>query len=118
MKHAQKHNYLIINTLPVTNQDCLIKGTTNADDEEELINDIIEHDEFDKIIVIYGANSCDTTPEKKLQELNDVGFRRVYLYSGGLFEWLMLQDIYGEAEFLTTSKKTDLLAFQPQRRKF
>jgi len=118
MKHAQKNDYLLINTLPLTNQACLIKGTTDAAEEEDMINEMIAHDEMDRIIVVYGSNSCDTTTEKKLQELCDVGFRRVYIYSGGLFEWLLLQDIYGEAEFTTTAKIVDLLAYQPSRRKF
>ena len=118
IKHAQKNGYLLINTLPVTSQGCLITGTIEATKEEDIINDMITHDEMDKIIILYGANSTDTTADGKLQELQDVGFRRVYLYSGGLFEWLLLQDIYGEEEFSTTSKADDLLAFKAARRKF
>ena len=118
VKHAQKNGYLLINTLPVTSQDCLIKGTTKAADEEDIINDMINHEEFNKVIVLYGANATDATAESKLQELQDVGFLGVYLYSGGLFEWLLLQDIYGEEEFPTTIKAVDLLAFKAARRKF
>jgi hypothetical protein len=32
---------------------------------------------------------------------------------GGLFEWLMLQDIYGKELFPTTKKELDLLKFKP-----
>ena len=36
------------------------------------------------------------------------------LYIGGLFEWLLLQDIYGDDEFKTTKKELDILKFKPQ----
>ena len=44
------------------------------------------------------------------------GFANVYVYTGGLFEGLMLQDIYGFDNFPTTSKQLDLLKFKPQKR--
>jgi enhancing lycopene biosynthesis protein 2 len=37
------------------------------------------------------------------------------VYTGGLFEWLLLQDIYGTQEFLTTKKELDLLKFKPNK---
>ena len=43
-----------------------------------------------------------------------LGFCNVYVYPGGIFEWLCLQDIYGEKEFPTTSKELDILKFKPQ----
>ena len=118
MKHAAQNKYTIINTLPDNKQDCLIKGSTTANEEEDLINDLLEHDEVDKIVILYGAHSADESVEKKAAELKEAGFRRVYLYGGGLFEWLLLQDVYGESDFPTTTKITDVLAFQPTRRKF
>jgi hypothetical protein len=42
-----------------------------------------------------------------------LGFENVYIYRGGMFEWLLLQDIYGFDEFQTTSKITDLLKYKP-----
>ena len=39
----------------------------------------------------------------------------MYIYTGGLFEWLMLQDIYGDKEFLTTKKELDILKFKPNK---
>jgi len=118
MKHAVQHGYLLINTLPESKQECLIKGTVLASEEEEVVNEIIEHDEMDKIVVLYGAHSADDHAEKKAMELGLSGFRRVYVYSGGLFEWLLLQDVYGETDFPTTSKVADLLSVQSIRKRF
>jgi hypothetical protein len=32
-----------------------------------------------------------------------------------MFEWLLLQDIYGAAEFPTTKKELDLLKYKPSQ---
>jgi hypothetical protein len=32
---------------------------------------------------------------------------------GGIFEWLMLQDIYGEEMFPTNKKELDILKYKP-----
>ena len=32
---------------------------------------------------------------------------------GGLFEWLLLQDMYGSDEFPTTNKELDVLKYKP-----
>jgi hypothetical protein len=37
----------------------------------------------------------------------------IYLYVGGLFEWMLLQDIYGKEEFPTTTKVLDILRYKP-----
>ena len=42
-----------------------------------------------------------------------LGFQNVYLYMGGMFEWLLLQDIYGIDEFPTTNKFLDILYYKP-----
>jgi len=118
MKHAVQNNYVILNTLAETQQGCLIKGSLQAAEEESIMNDFLEHEETDKLIVVYGAHSCDDSVDKKVDELHEVGFRRVYVYVGGLFEWLLLQDVFGVNEFPTTTRCTDLLVFQPTRRKF
>lgn len=118
MKHAIDHGYLILNTLSESLQGCLIRGTVPASDEEEIMNDVIGHDELDKIIVLYGSNAADESVDAKYRDLGLLGFRRIYVYAGGLFEWLLLQDIYNETAFPTTTVEKDLLKFQPSRRKF
>jgi hypothetical protein len=41
----------------------------------------------------------------------------VKVYFGGMFEWLLLQDVYGSDSFPTTSKEIDILKFKPLRNK-
>ena len=67
-------------------------------------------------ILIYGKNSNDDTIYKKYQQFIQLGFPNVYLYMGGLFEWLLLQDIYGQPDFPTTCAQLDILKYKPQSR--
>lgn len=106
------NNGLLINTLPSTKQDFLIKNTMCASSEENTINDLIKSNKMETII-LYGTNYNDDTVIKKYEQLIQLGFTNVYIYSGGLFEWLCLQDIYGNDEFPTTSKELDLLKYKP-----
>ena len=63
-------------------------------------------------IIIYGMNSCDISTIKKYDQLIGIGFYNVYIYQGGLFEWLILQDIYGKELFPTTSSESDFLKYK------
>jgi hypothetical protein len=113
--HHSAH-FLIINTMPVNMQDCLIQNTVHIQNEEKIINDMIsDYESKTKSIIIYGLNSLDLTCEKKCKQLHSLGLPDVYWYVGGLFEWTMLQDIYGQDEFPTTKKVLDLLKFKSQR---
>ena len=107
--------YLIINTLLDTEQDCLIKGTINATQEELLITRHMNSNKNIQII-IYGRNHDDEKIVKKFLQLKSIGFSNVYIYSGGLFEWLILQDIYGMDEFPTTTKQVDILKYKCSQR--
>jgi hypothetical protein len=103
--------YLIINTLPQSDQSCLIVNTTLATDEEPLINKFLKENKNIRII-IYGKNCNDDTVQKKYQQLLSLGFYNIFVYNGGIFEWLLLQDIYGKDLFPTTKKELDLLKFK------
>jgi len=105
-------NTLLINTLSNTEQTCLIYGTISYDKEETVINEKLDKLETNIIIVIYGKNSCDESINKKYKQLSTLGFKKVYIYAGGLFEWLLLQDIYGSTEFPTTTVCKDLLYYR------
>jgi len=104
--------FIIINTLHETEQSCLIKGTISPNDEISIINSALSNPTLQ--IVIYGKNFSDESIFEKYQKLLNLGFNNVYVYPGGLFEWLLLQDIYGDAEFPTTSKELDILKFKPK----
>jgi hypothetical protein len=84
--------YLLINTLPESEQGCLVIGTVSAHQEEAIINKHLGGSKNIQIIV-YGRNCNDEKVFKKYQQLLQLGFFNVFIYSGGLFEWLMLQDI-------------------------
>lgn len=108
----KKRDYLIINTLSNKQQDCLIKNTISYDEEENIINELLlPFQTNEKKIIVYGKNSCDESADKKTKQLLSLGFKEVFLYKGGLFEWLLLQDIYGNDEFPTTKKVLDLLKY-------
>ena len=105
-------SHLLINTLSIMEQHCLICSTLAHDREESIINHMMESASMADIVV-YGKHSADETPYAKQKQLKRLGFERVYVYGGGLFEWLLLQDIYGASEFPTTSVCKDLLAYRP-----
>lgn len=105
--------YILMNTLTQDEQNCLIVTTVAYTKEEELINSLLtQHNKKIKII-IYGKNSCDHSVFKKQSQLINLGFQNVYIYLGGIFEWLLLQDIYGTTEFQTTTKQNDILKYKP-----
>jgi len=110
-----RDQYVIINTMTINEQDCLIKYTVPYQMEEKIINDLIANCEFRKKIIIYGKNTNDESVEKKYKQLIGFGFLEVYLYVGGMFEWMLLQDIYGKEEFPTTAKVLDILRYKPAR---
>jgi hypothetical protein len=115
IQYAIQHpnEFILINTLSMEEQDCLILGTILAYQEENIINEIITRMDIpDKRVIIYGRNSSDYSPETKYYQLYKLGIPDIAVYSGGLFEWLLLQDIYGIKAFPTTKKNADLLKYK------
>lgn len=110
-----KEIYLLINTLALTEQSCLIPNTIFPSEEEAIINSLLQKRSKQTRIVIYGRNSNDDKILEKYHQLLKLGFYNVFLYSGGLFEWLMLQDIYGSNEFPTTTLELDFLKYKPKQ---
>ena len=113
INNSQSH--LLINTLNESEQDCLIVNTTNIKNEEALVNRLIQSGSKNLKIIVYGRNCNDEKIYAKYNQLKSLGFYNVYIYTGGLFEWLMLQDIYGEKEFPTTKKELDFLKYKPHK---
>jgi hypothetical protein len=105
--------YLLINTLPESEQQCLILNTININQEETLINHHLKTNKYIKIS-IYVKNNVDETIFKKQQQLLTLGFTNIFVYVVGIFEWLTLQDIYGAKEFPTTKKELDFLKYKPR----
>jgi len=114
MQKAINDDTIIINTMPKELQHCLITNTISADVEESLINQLINNCKNKKII-IYGKNSNDERVIKKYNQLFSFGFKNINVYLGGMFEWLLLQDIYGTEEFSTTTIERDILKYKANR---
>jgi hypothetical protein len=126
-KSRSYHQFLLISTLDASKQEHLIKNTISAQEEEEKINEIISgknDDAEDIILVVYGKHATDEKVITKYNQLKGLGFSTVLVYPGGVFEWLMLQDIYGSELFPTNKNNTsttntnkcldtDLLEYRP-----
>lgn len=111
VQYAQKNGRIIISTLPSKEQEMLIQKTIHCDHEIKSVEHAIKKKEP---IIIYGKHCNDETIYIKYDQIKKLG-GIVYLYAGGLFEWLLLQDIYGHENFPTTSSLliVDLLKYKP-----
>jgi rhodanese-related sulfurtransferase len=107
----KQNQYVLISTLTILEQTCLIPGTISIRDEVDIIN---KHLNKNINIIIYGKNPNDESIFKKYEQLLTLGFSSVYVYTGGMFEWLLLQDIYGTDEFPTTSEELDILKYKAE----
>jgi hypothetical protein len=110
--HVQ-HSTLLINTLPPSLQHCLIKTTLDIRFEERVINALI-HKKPDIMIIVYGKNSNDITILHKYDQLVKLGFTNVHIYTGGIFEWMLLHEIYGKDLFKITKYEIDILRYRPK----
>lgn len=113
IQNINKQNTILINTMLASEQECLILHTINLNEEEIIINQMLKCKNKSINIFIYGKNANDESVYKKYNQLIKLGFYNIYIYSGGLFEWLLLQDIYGDVNFKTTSKQLDILKYKP-----
>jgi len=110
--HVQ-HSTLIINTLPPSLQHCLIKTTVDIRFEERVVNSFINKTP-DIMIIVYGKNSNDITILHKYEQLVKLGFTNVHIYTGGIFEWMLLHEIYGKDLFKITKYEIDILRYRPK----
>jgi rhodanese-related sulfurtransferase len=101
--NKQKNNQndiILINTLPITRQDCLIKGTLKAIVEVEYMNKLLKTNK-NKEIVVYGIHHTDKSVIQKYNQLKKLGFTNVHIYFGGMYEWLLLQEVFDTTNFQT-----------------
>ena len=59
--------------------------------------------------------AADDSIVRKYNQLTGLGLINVVVYPGGLFEWLLLQDIYGNDSFPTTKKELDILKYKGKK---
>ena len=115
IKNHESH--ILLNTLNSNEQYCLVPNTIPALEEEKLVNHLIKSGRMDVRIIIYGRNCNDEKIFVKYNQLYSLGFYNVYVYSGGIFEWVLLQDIYGANDFVTTfkNKNIDIIKYKPSK---
>ena len=107
------HSTILINTLPPSLQHCLIKTTVDIRSEEQLINKCLMITP-NVMIIVYGKNSNDITILHKYEQLVKLGFTNVHIYTGGIFEWMLLHEIYGKDLFKITRYEIDILRYRPK----
>ena len=100
----------IISTLGDHEQDVLINYTVACNEETVKVDAAIK---AGRPIIIYGKNSNDDSIYRKYEQILALGHKNVYVYPGGLFEWLLLQDVFGAESFRTTKKTLDILNYKP-----
>ena len=117
VKKALDKKYILLNVLPNNMQTTLIKDTLPIDNEEQTINNMInDYNVPDTPVLIYGTHSCDDKPQKKYDQLRNLGLTDIYIYNGGLFEWLLLNELYGDDEFPIEhigNERVDILKYRP-----
>ena len=103
-------SYLIINVLNDTEQDVLIQGTVPCTEEVVQVEKAIQEK---RVIIIYGRNNHDDKVWIKHAQLKKLG-GKAKVYVGGLFEWILLQELYGNERFPLTSYKFDPYQYSPK----
>lgn len=104
IQQERMKDFYIITTLKHSlNPTPLINGTIEPTEEEPVINSLIKNKEFDKGIIIYGANSNDVKVIEKYKQIMKLGFTNVFVYIGGLFEWLLLSEAYPNIFYIKPS---------------
>jgi hypothetical protein len=103
----------LITTIPITfiglsggggNREIpLITGTLAPEREEAYVNELLESLDAvslsEILVIVYGRNATDKSVVEKAKQIYSLGFTSVCVYLGGMFEWCLLQDVYGEKEF-------------------
>jgi len=111
LRNSIRDKHVIISTLPENLQTCLIMGTIGIENEVKILNDHLRNQK-NKSVIIYGKNNNDESVITKHKQLTGLGFINVHVYIGGLFEWLLLQEVYGEENFPTTTLELDILKYK------
>jgi len=114
---SKDSKHFLIHVMEKEDEDLLIKGTLSINEEIEKMNSLLSSEKMNVTIVIYGKNTDDVSKViGRYRQLNDMGFSNVYVYLGGLFEWLLLQEIYGNDEIKTNNIcKKNILDYKPAR---
>ena len=111
LQDRMKNDVVLINTMPITRQECLIKGTLKATHEVEYMNKLLKNNK-NKEIIIYGIHHTDLSVITKYNQLKKLGFKNVHIYFGGMYEWLLLQEVFGVINFQTDGFITNIVDYK------
>jgi hypothetical protein len=111
--------HLLIHVMDEKDQTLLIKGTLTIEDEIKTLNSVLSASKQGETrIIIYGKNTDDYVKVmRRYKQLTGLGFDAC-VYFGGLFEWLLLQEIYGISEFPIEKRgiaPMDVLKYAPAK---
>jgi hypothetical protein len=102
---------VLLNTIPIDRQYCLIKGTIKANIEEVYMNKLLKTNK-NKEIILYGLHHTDLSVIKKYNQLKKLGFKNVHIYFGGMYEWLLLQEVFGTINFEVDGMIKDIIEYK------
>uniref|UniRef100_A0A6C0ET26 Rhodanese domain-containing protein n=1 Tax=viral metagenome TaxID=1070528 RepID=A0A6C0ET26_9ZZZZ len=111
LQTRMKGSIILINTMNTSKQDCLIKNTLKANVETEQINKLLKNNKNQEIVV-YGVHHTDISVINKYNQLKKLGFKNVYIYYGGMYEWLLLQEVFGNNNFQTDGMIKDIVEYK------
>ena len=67
LQERMKHDIVLINTMDIKRQFCLIKGTLKAENEVEIMNKLLKTNK-NKEIIVYGIHHTDLSVIKKYNQ--------------------------------------------------
>jgi hypothetical protein len=111
LQTRMKENVILINTMSASRQECLIKNTLKINVETEQINKLLKTNKKQEIVV-YGVHHTDISVIHKYNQLKKLGFKSVYIYYGGMYEWLLLQEVFGSNNFQTDGFIKDIVEYK------
>ncbi len=116
--NQEEGTYCLINTLPEHRQDCVIAHTLPCAEEEATLNRWLSRWEVHRPIVIYGQHAGDATIYRKYNQCVAVGFEQVFVYLGGMMEWMLLRSVSEQSahEYRIRGETVSFLRFSPSRK--
>ena len=98
---------ILLATPDVDSKGWRIAGTLSPQTEEREINRVIQAYNASgkppkEKIVYYGLNAVDKSPDEQVAKLAGHGIA-ASVYRGGVFEWLLLREVFGAESYAVTS---------------
>ena len=106
---ALKEGNILITVISNHTDATLIKGTLGEAEELRHVNEIIRKKNLDERIFVYGENCSDSRVYSKARQLKKLGLKEVFVYTGGIFEWMLLGEVFGQDQFPVHGRVTNVV---------